>query len=121
VHVTRPEQTLSDSADLSDNQLDLILSALADGNRRKMILSMRTGAKTVESLAQPLGITTWGAMKHLHILEESGLVTSEKRGRSRYCQLRPERLETVTLWIQEIQSFWTGNLERLIQLVEEEK
>jgi len=107
--------------DSSEIDIDLVFGALADGNRRKMILCLRSGAQTVETLRQPLGITTWGTLKHLHVLEECGLVTSEKRGRSRYCQLRAERLETVKRWVDEVQVFWTGNLERLVSLIEETK
>jgi DNA-binding transcriptional ArsR family regulator len=101
------------------NELDLLFTALADANRRKMILCLKSGSRTVEALREPLGITLWGTMKHLQILEESGLVTTKKIGRSRYCELQGQKLETVTQWIDEIQSFWAGNLERLAELVEE--
>ncbi len=107
------------NANLAEIELDLVLSALADANRRKMIRALRSGVLTVEALREPLGISTWGTMKHIQILEDCGLVKTEKLGRSRYCQLHPDRLSTVIRWIDDIQSFWTGNLERLISLVEE--
>ncbi|HWD39968.1 MAG TPA: metalloregulator ArsR/SmtB family transcription factor [Fimbriimonas sp.] len=102
-----------------DRDLDLVFGALADSNRRKMILSLMSGDQTVEALGQPLGMSTAGALKHVRILEESGLIESEKRGRSRFCHLRVERLETVTGWIHDVQRFWTGNLERLVKYLQE--
>ena len=106
---------------LTETELDQMFGALADSNRRKVILSLRSGAKTVEALREPLGISTMGTLKHIRVLEECGLVVSEKKGRSRYCQLRPDRLETVTSWIDEVQNFWAGNLERLAEQLREPK
>ena len=93
--------------------LDLVFGALADGNRRKILTALKSGPQTISTLAEPIGISTWGVMKHVQVLETCGLVESEKRGRSRYCRLRIKQLEIACSWIQDMQGFWGQNLERL--------
>lgn len=103
------------------SELDDIFGALADPSRRFIVLSLREKSATVEELARPLGISTPSTMKHLAVLERSGLVTSQKIGRKRYCQLQPEPLKAAEEWMAEVRTFWTGALSRLAAQVEEEE
>lgn len=101
--------------------LDRIFGALADPSRRRLVLTLRSGEATVEELGRPLGISTPGVMKHLAVLERSGLITTEKRGRRRFCRLEAERLATAELWMAEARNFWNGSLTRLVNHLEEEE
>lgn len=85
------------------------------------MLSLRAGEATVEELGRPLGISTPGVMKHLAVLERSGLVATEKRGRSRFCRLEAERLAAAEAWMSEVRNFWKGSLTRLASHLEEEE
>lgn len=76
----------------SEDELDRIFAALADPSRRSLVLALRSGEATVEELGRPLGLSTPGAMKHLAVLERSGLIVTEKRGRRRFCRLEADRL-----------------------------
>jgi DNA-binding transcriptional ArsR family regulator len=104
-----------------ESELDKIFWALADPSRRHIVLSLRSGESTVEDLARPLGISTPGVMKHLAVLERSGIVASEKRGRTRYCRLEAERLASAEEWMANVRNFWRGSLTRLASHLEEEE
>ena len=84
------------------------------------MLTLRSGEATVEELGRPLGISTPGVMKHLAVLEKSGLIVTEKRGRSRFCRLQAERLIHAEEWMANVRAFWTVNLTRLADHLEEE-
>lgn len=101
--------------------LDLIFGALADPSRRRLVLTLRSGEATVEELGRPLGLSTPGVMKHLAVLERSGIIATEKRGRSRFCRLEADRLADAEQWMAEVRDFWSGSLSRLAKHLEEEK
>ena len=83
-------------------ELDRTLAALADPTRRAVVEQLgRDGVATVSELAEPAGISLTGMKKHLRVLEEAGLVESEKVGRSRQCRLGPNRAEAVSAWIED--------------------
>jgi DNA-binding transcriptional ArsR family regulator len=98
--------------------LDRTLSALADPTRRAMLERLARGPATVSELAAPAGISLPGTLKHVRILEEANLVTSEKNGRTRECRLGPEQLEDVTQWIQWYRGTWDRRLDRLEAYIE---
>lgn len=100
-------------------ELNEIFGALADPSRRRLVLTLRSGESSVEELGRPLGISTPGVMKHIAVLERSGLITTEKRGRSRYCRLRSERLDIAEDWISQVRDFWDVSLNRLADHLEE--
>lgn len=80
--------------------LDRTFAALGDSTRRAILERLsRSGSATVSDLAQPFQITLTGLKKHLAVLEEVELVTTEKVGRSRHCRLGPRRLDDAALWI----------------------
>lgn len=101
-------------------ELDLLFGALADPSRRQLVLTLRTGEATVEELGRPLGMSMPGVMKHLAVLEKSGLVVTEKRGRSRYCRLEASKLASGEKWMAEVRNFWGANLTRLANQLEQE-
>ena len=89
--------------------LDRVFGALADPTRRGVLTQLGRGPASVGELAGPVGITLTGMKKHIQVLEDAGLVTTEKVGRSRQCRLGQERLEDAMAWI----SFDDGLAERL--------
>jgi DNA-binding transcriptional ArsR family regulator len=104
-----------------ETELDRIFGALADPSRRKVVMTLRAGESTVEELGRPLGLSTPGMMKHLAVLERSGLVITEKRGRQRFCRLEAERLSAAEQWMAEAKQFWGGALSRLANHLKDEQ
>ncbi len=98
------------------NQLppvDGVFRALGDPTRRSMVEHLVRGPATVSQLAQPLEITLSAVVQHLAILESSGLVTSEKVGRTRTCQLEPVGLRLAADWFAGQRALWERRLDRL--------
>ncbi len=101
------------------DELDKAFAALADPNRREILRRLGTaGSATVSELAGPLGMTLTGTKKHVRVLEDTGLVRTEKVGRSRHCTLGPQRLEQAERWIGLYRQMLEGRLDRLGELVE---
>jgi DNA-binding transcriptional ArsR family regulator len=100
-------------------RLDGTLSALADPARRVILERLGRGPATITELAEPLRMSLTGLGKHVRILEEARLVTTEKMGRARECRLGPERLEDVTRWIEAYRRRWERHLDRLERYIEE--
>ncbi|MBS1723411.1 MAG: helix-turn-helix transcriptional regulator [Armatimonadetes bacterium] len=99
-------------------ELDQLFSALGEPVRRSVVRSLATGEKSLSALAEPFSMTMPAVMKHVAVLERSGLVRSEKRGRTRYCSLEPARLKEAQDWIAETVAFWTPKLESLARHLE---
>lgn len=98
---------------VDQRELDQIFSALSDGTRRSLLMSLGRGPATVTELAKPFGVSLTAIKKHLHVLEEAGLVTTQKIGRSRHCQLGTERLDDAMSWISYYQRLWERRLDGL--------
>lgn len=79
--------------------LDLMFQALADPTRRIMLERLSHAPASVSELAQPFTISLPAVIQHLHVLESSGLVRSEKVGRVRTCRIEPAALRTAERWI----------------------
>lgn len=84
-----------------DADLDLAFQALADPNRRAMLDRLVRSPATVSELAEPLAMSLPGVMQHLSVLEASGLVISQKIGRTRTCRIEPQVLADAGQWIAE--------------------
>jgi len=97
----------------SEERLDAAFRALADGNRRRMLERLTRGSATLTQLAEPLGITLPGVAQHLAVLEEAGLVRTEKRGRFRHCELDRAALGRVERWMRERRIAAADRLDRL--------
>ena len=102
-------------------QLDKTFAALADPTRRALVERLVQGPATVSELARPLPMSLPAAMLHLKVLEESGLVTSEKVGRVRTCRIDPKMLSQAEKWVAERRQMWERNLDRLGAFLDETK
>jgi DNA-binding transcriptional ArsR family regulator len=93
--------------------LDLVFSALADPSRRVIVDRLTRGPASVSELAEPLDMTLSAVVQHLAVLQDSGLVRTEKVGRVRTCSIAPETLRTAERWITERRTIWERRLDRL--------
>ena len=102
-------------------QLDKTFAALADPTRRALVARLVQGPATVSELAKPLPMSLPAAMQHLKVLEESGLVTSQKVGRVRTCRIDPQMLSQAEQWVAERRQMWERNLDRLGAFLDQTK
>ncbi|MEZ5796556.1 MAG: metalloregulator ArsR/SmtB family transcription factor [Paracoccaceae bacterium] len=96
-----------------DADLSLLFHALSDATRRAMLSRLAAGPATVSELAQPTGLRLPTVMRHLSVLEEAGLISSEKGGRVRSCALVPAAQEPVRQWLEDQRAIWEARLDRL--------
>ena len=101
-------------------QLDLMFQALADPARRKMVERLSRAPASVSELAKPFDMSLSAVMQHLHILESSGLVATEKVGRVRTCRIEPKGLGAVERWISDRRSSWERRFDRLGEFLAEQ-
>src|ERR1043166_713885 len=92
---------------------DQVFHALGDPTRRAIVDHLSRGPTSVSQLAEPLEITLTAVAQHLQVLEESGLVHTEKVGRVRTCRLEPAGFTLLRKWIDDRRSMWEGKLDRL--------
>jgi DNA-binding transcriptional ArsR family regulator len=93
--------------------LDQVFQALADPTRRWMVERLSRGPASVSELAKPLTMSLPAVVQHLQVLEQSGLVRSEKVGRVRTCRMQAEALRTAEHWINQRRDAWERRLDRL--------
>ncbi len=93
--------------------LDSTFGALADPTRRAILASLMLGQASITELAKPHRMSLPAVMKHLRVLEHSGLVTQKKSGRTRHCQLAAEPLRNAEQWIAQYRIFWEGTFDSL--------
>ena len=103
------------------SHIDRTLTALADPTRRSVLERLGRGSATITELAEPAGISLTGMKKHVRLLEEAGLVSTEKVGRARHCVLGPRRLDDVEEWIQSYRRMLDERLERFGEMLERTK
>lgn len=96
-----------------DPNLDRLFHALSDPTRRGIVERLLTGPASVTDLAQPTGMAMPTVLKHIAVLEETGLVTSEKSGRTRICRASLAPLAAAETWIDAQRRLWEGRLDRL--------
>jgi len=101
--------------------LDRTFSALSDPRRRNVLERLSRGPASITELATPLGISLPGLMKHVRILEEANLVTTEKHGRIRECRLGPAQMDDAIDWIETYRRRWERRLDRLDTYVRSKK
>jgi DNA-binding transcriptional ArsR family regulator len=85
--------------------VDHAFAALADPTRRAVLEHLATGSATISELAKPFGITLTGMQKHIHLLEQAHLITTQKIGRTRTCTLAPHAFHGITTWLQRLDRF----------------
>ncbi|MBN3752767.1 helix-turn-helix transcriptional regulator [Paraburkholderia sp. Tr-20389] len=95
-----------------------VFQALSDPTRCEIVSMLGRGAQTVSVLAQPFDIALPSFMKHLAVLEHSGLIRTHKAGRARTCELVPARLSEVETWLAEQRAVWEARSDRMVEFVE---
>ncbi len=98
--------------------LDRTFRALADPTRRAIVVRLAQGPASVSALAAPLEMSLPAVHQHLGVLEQSGLVRSEKVGRIRTCSLEPAPMRDVERWVREHRAIWEQRLDRLGDVLE---
>jgi DNA-binding transcriptional ArsR family regulator len=93
--------------------LDRVFQALADPSRRVIVERLSREPASVSELAHPLPMSLSAVVQHLRVLEESGLVRSEKVGRVRTCRIESAALRPAERWISERRGSWERRLDRL--------
>lgn len=93
--------------------LDRVFHALADPGRRVMLERLSKGPASVSELGKPLAMSLAAVVQHVQVLEESGLVRSQKLGRVRTCSLNPATLQSAEHWISERRTLIERRLDRL--------
>src|SRR4029079_3143358 len=100
-----------------DGRLDASFGALSDATRRGVLERLGRGDASITDLAGAFRMTLTGMRKHVGVLEQAGLVTTEKVGRVRTCRLGPRRLEDETAWIEQQRRLWDARFDELEQVV----
>jgi DNA-binding transcriptional ArsR family regulator len=103
----------------SKPNVDQVFHALGDATRRAILERLSKGPISVSQLAEPLDMTLAAVVQHLQILEESGLVHTEKAGRVRICQIEPAGLSVAEKWIADRRTLWQRRLDRLGDLLDD--
>jgi len=99
--------------------IEHVFHALGDPTRRAIVEKLSEGPLSVSRLATPFDITLTAVMQHLQVLEEGGLVRTEKIGRVRTCRIETAGLSVLEQWIRDRRSMWERRLDRLRDLLSE--
>ena len=99
-------------------RLDGSFGALSDATRRGVLEQLGRADASITDLADKFHLTLTGMKKHVHVLEDAGLVTTEKVGRVRTCKLGPRRLEEESAWLERYRLLWDARFDELDKVVE---
>lgn len=102
-------------------ELNASFGALSDATRRGVLEQLGRGDASITALAERFHMTLTGMKKHVGVLEEAGLVTTEKVGRVRTCKLGPRRLEEEAAWLERYRKLWDERFDELDLVVQELK
>jgi DNA-binding transcriptional ArsR family regulator len=105
----------------SGTRLDDSFAALSDATRRGVLEQLGRSDASITDLAGKFHMTLTGMKKHVTILEQAGLVTTEKIGRVRTCKLGARRLEEETAWLERYRQLWDARFDELENVVEKLK
>lgn len=105
----------------SSARLDASFAALADGTRRGVLEQLGRSEASISDLAEQFHMTLTGMRKHVGVLEDAGLVVTEKVGRVRRCRISRRRLDEVESWIESYHRLWDERFDQLDEIVEELK
>lgn len=104
---------------LDQGAVDRVFHALADPSRRAMVERLSRGPASVKELAAPLSMSLAAVVQHVQVLEQSGVIRTEKVGRVRSCSLDPAGLNVAERWIADRRALWERRLDRLGDLLAE--
>jgi DNA-binding transcriptional ArsR family regulator len=107
------QQVAVDHQAVDPEALDRVFASLADPTRRGILIRLGEGPATIGELAGPTGMSLTGMKKHVQVLEDAGLVVTEKVGRSRRCRLGVAPLDSAMAWISFYQRLWARRLDGL--------
>lgn len=99
---------------------DRVFDALGDPTRRALVARMSQAPMSVSELRRPFDISLAAVIQHLHVLERSGLVRTEKVGRVRTCWIEPAGLDAASAWLAERRARWERQLDRLGDVLAEQ-
>jgi DNA-binding transcriptional ArsR family regulator len=102
-------------------RFDASFAALSDATRRGVLEQLGRADASITELAEKFHMTLTGMKKHVGVLEQAGLVATEKVGRVRTCKLGPRRLEEEAVWIERYRELWDARFDELDLVVEELK
>jgi DNA-binding transcriptional ArsR family regulator len=102
----------------SGARLDASFAALSDATRRGVLEQLVRADASITDLAEKFRMTLTGMKKHVDVLEQAGLVTTEKIGRVRNCKLGACRLEKEAMWIERYRQLWEARFDELDKVVE---
>jgi DNA-binding transcriptional ArsR family regulator len=102
-------------------EIGRVFHALGDPTRRAIVDKLSEGPLSVTRLAEPFGMTLTAVAQHLQILEESGLVHTEKLGRVRTCSIEKTGFSALEHWIADHRTLWEQRLDRLGELLADEQ
>jgi DNA-binding transcriptional ArsR family regulator len=99
--------------------LDTSFAALSDATRRGVLVELGRADASITELAEKFHMTLSGMKKHVAVLEQAGLVATEKVGRVRTCRLGARRLEEETAWLERYRQLWASRFDALDEVVAE--
>ena len=102
-------------------RFDASFAALSDVTRRGVLEQLGRADASITDLAEKFHMTLTGMKKHVGVLEQAGLVTTEKVGRVRTCKLGPRRLEEETVWMDRYRQLWDSRFDALDKVIEQLK
>jgi DNA-binding transcriptional ArsR family regulator len=102
-------------------RFDASFAALSDATRRGVLEQLGRGDASITELAEKFHMTLTGMKKHVGVLEQAGLVATEKVGRVRTCRLGRSRLEDEAAWIERYRQLWDARFDELDKIVDELK
>ena len=121
LHPGGPAYKVNHMVQYSPARLDVSFAALSDATRRGVLERLGRSDASITDLAEVFHMTLTGMRKHVGVLEQAGLVTTEKVGRVRTCRLGPRRLEDETAWIEQQRRMWDARFDELEQVVAERR
>ncbi len=104
----------------ADDHLDRIFTALADPTRRAILAMLLEDDMAVTDVAAPFSMSLAAISKHLGILAQAGLISQDKRGRVKWCQLEPDAMRAASIWMQAFGQFEPVNLDAFERFLEQE-
>lgn len=118
---TAPSVADSEPISSASVTVERTLGALADPTRLEIVDRLSAGPASVSELAAAFPLSLRGVLKHVQVLEDAGVVRTEKHGRVRRCQLRPDRLTEAAAWMDAVRRRWERRLDRLEQYVQDNR
>ena len=103
----------------TNGRLDVSFAALSDATRRGVLEQLGRADASITDLAHTFHMTLTGMRKHVGVLEQAELVSTEKVGRVRTCRLSPRRLDEETAWIEQYRQRWDSRFDELDKVVGE--